>query len=51
MQNNAVFTSPIVDNSNSSVIVKDSTLFKLNFSNLEANVIWIDFNVLALPLL
>jgi len=48
--NNAVFLSPIIFNSNSSVIVNDAKPSRLNFSSLEASVICIDFNVLPVPL-
>ena len=47
--NNATFFSPNEGKSNSSVAVKDARLSRLNFSNLAASVIWIDFNVFALP--
>ena len=47
--NNAVFFSPKLGKSNSSVIVNPAILSKLNFSNLEDNVICIDFKVFAEP--
>ena len=49
--NNATFFSPSDGKSNSSVIVNEARLCKLNFSNLLARVICIDFKVLAEPLL
>ena len=48
--NNAVFLSPNDGKSNSSVCVNCAILSKLNFSNLEANVTCMDFNVFADPL-
>ena len=47
--NSATLRSPIEDKSSSSVAVRDARLWRLNFSNLVARVIWMDFRVLPLP--
>ena len=48
--NTAVFFSPRLHSSISSVWVIPARDSRLNFSNLDTNVIWIDFKVLPLPL-
>ena len=48
--NSATFFSPRLGKSSSSVTVSAARLSRLNFSNLAARVIWMDFSVLALPL-
>ena len=41
--NNAVFLSPSIAKSNSSVTVNDESDSRLNFSSFAAKVIWMDF--------
>ena len=45
----ATFFSPSDGKSSSSVVVKEARLSRLNFSNLAARVICMDFNVFAAP--
>ena len=47
--NNAIFSSPNLSNSSSSVFVIPSIVSRLNFSSFEASVTIIDFNVLPAP--